>query len=990
MMVKGALPPTIATAMYQAPVVNRYFTSLGYLIPMVTLLAVAILPRGKYIQNLLLNSFAILLSAAISLLAMWSATRARAHTSAGAAPGAYNASASAVGGIWLFFLIWFGNTLRAKMPAFNVPIIIFSVIINITTTTAPNLVLTAQAEALVKELLACMFVGLAIATAVNMMVFPVSGRLVVFKQFEGIFMLARKTVQLQKRYLNQLESDDMFERPNPGEALSKEGAAAATLTEITAKVRELGGKLHGDLHFAKREIAWGKLRAGDLSDLLLLMRNVYVPLLGISTISDIFQRVAHRRGWDTDAGASAATIEEKNLEKQVWNEVMTQLHEPLEILSQAVDQGLLHAGLSLEIIPNPAGAKKTIEDVESKAGQIVPGEAGFANIVAEKVQRFSSTKDELLKAWTRERGLITNEEIQENPNYQDATGRRQRDQAQLYVILYMENLMRATGEAVVKLVEYADKKLEDGTMTKNKLIVPDLNQLKKWVSAVFAREESSGEQSQDVMHPAANIIYHGDSFAAKKDPEHLPPTTSWQRFGNSFRNVYAIVGSQESMFGLRVSLANMTVGILAFLEVTQDFFQKQRLVWAMIIIAIGMSVTAGQSAFSFVLRLTGTVIAMILALIDWYIVDGKIPGVIVFEFLSLVVTYYFFIKYPLLMNATILVLVTLVLIIGYELQVVTVGIAVAASNGQPYYPTSELAPFRLATQAAGAFIGFLWTIFPSPITDRTLLRRDLSATMYLLANYFSVINSALASILDGTHGDLRDPGSPAHRLLRVRDDIFSQIQALLPSMTQHAAWERWEPTFGGRFPREEYQEIIRRSNRAVGYLTLMSYTLTRRPEEGADNPEKRAWIDRLNRAIADGVQPTHHTIVLTLTLLSNAIQSGQSLPPILPLPRPWNIGGAAQAHLRLDGEGEQKAGLLHYSGPAMLGLGHDADDAAVTSILDARNADQPGYAEFATMQVCSTLVCDDLDGLVRAVGRLVGVVDFSFRVDSAKGGYKEE
>lgn len=39
-----------------------------------------------------------------------------------------------------------------------------------------------------------------------------------------------------------------------------------------------------------------------------------------------------------------------------------------------------------------------------------------------------------------------------------------------------------------------------------------------------------------------------------------------------------------------------------------------------------------------------------------------------------------------------------------------------------------------------------------------------------------------------------------------------------------------------------------------------------------------------------------------------------------------------------------------------------------------------GYAEFVATQVCSTLVCDDLDGLVWAVSGLVGVVDFSFRV----------
>jgi hypothetical protein len=44
---------------------------------------------------------------------------------------------------------------------------------------------------------------------------------------------------------------------------------------------------------------------------------------------------------------------------------------------------------------------------------------------------------------------------------------------------------------------------------------------------------------------------------------------------------------------------------------------------------------------------------------------------------------------------------------------------------------------------------------------------------------------------------------------------------------------------------------------------------------------------------------------------------------------------------------------------------------------------QAGYAEFAVLQVCSLLVCDDIEGLVKSVSKLVGVVDFSYRVGSS-------
>jgi MFS superfamily sulfate permease-like transporter len=58
----------------------------------------------------------------------------------------------------------------------------------------------------------------------------------------------------------------------------------------------------------------------------------------------------------------------------------------------------------------------------------------------------------------------------------------------------------------------------------------------------------------------------------------------------------------------------------------------------------------------------------------------------VFLWLSLFLHYYFFIKYPRFVPAVMIAIVTQVLIIGYELQVLTIGRAVAEQTGQPVYP----------------------------------------------------------------------------------------------------------------------------------------------------------------------------------------------------------------------------------------------------------------------------------------------------------------
>ncbi|KAK3680982.1 hypothetical protein B0T22DRAFT_415351 [Podospora appendiculata] len=1043
-MFRGSLPPVIGIAMYQATPVTEYFNTLGYLVPIISVLALAMLPRGKFMMNMVLNVLCVCFGSAVSLLALWSGVQARINTTP---PGAlptrvptYNASQSAVCGVWLFANIWFCNVVRAKLPAFNIPVIVYSILVNISATFGPFMTSTAAAEAFVKQLMTTMLVALALAAGVNLFVFPISSRLVVFKEFGGALGLLRKTVALQKAYLISIESEDMFTmatrtgtgataRPEHKPKLTKEAKAAKALEEAGAQLRELSGKLQGDIPFAKRDVAWGKLDANDISDLFTLVRNTYIPVLGMTTIIDIFKRVSERRGWNVDDDAPDELVAEKNQEKHVWNEVMRQMHEPFAILSEAIDQGLEHAGLLLELLPRPKTNKSPkAVDVEAQNEEVKPGEPGFARVVDEKVEAFNFKRGELLRTWVEHGGLPTDvdEDGSEIPGHANSAERKERDQVQLYILLFMENLMQTSGEAVQELVAFADAKVEDGTMGKKRLIMPGFRRLRKWFLAIISNQDASTEQAPDLMETANNVVHFSDGYTHKRDPEHLPPATPWEHFGNGLRKISDFFGSEESAFGIRAACATMTVGIVAFLEPTQAFFMEQRLVWAMIIIAIGMTMTSGQSFFGFLCRIGGTVIAMVCSLVIWYIVNEHVPGVIVFLWLSIFIDYYFFIKFPRFIPAVMITIVTQVLIVGYELQVLRIGQAAAEATGQRWYPTYLLGPYRLACVAGGSAVAFFWTIFPSPLTDRTWLRRDLSATLYLLANYFSVINSTLQSTLDNTAGDPDVPNSPANQLLKIRRKIFGKVMMLMPSMSQHSAWQKWEPTIGGKYPREAYDEIILRSTRIMGYLTLMSYTLAHRPrpvqvpgdddayENEAKTPElastpeaaaaldndDRVWINALAQVLVT-LNPAHHTILSTLTLLSNALLSGQSLPPFLPLPRPYEM---TRRLMKLNQDPDTAGSdsdpdeapiklvdsrtLLSESASASTRdlLAKSAAGRPVGDILDPRNMEQPGYAEFAVMQVCTTLVSDDLAALVKAVSGLVGVVDFTFHVDHQKGG----
>lgn len=75
----------------------------------------------------------------------------------------------------------------------------------------------------------------------------------------------------------------------------------------------------------------------------------------------------------------------------------------------------------------------------------------------------------------------------------------------------------------------------------------------------------------------------------------------------------------------RIISATMSAAIVAYLHQTQEIFTHYRLIWAVIIAAIGANMSAGQSGVSYVLRILGSFAALIICYGVWYIPDGKVP-----------------------------------------------------------------------------------------------------------------------------------------------------------------------------------------------------------------------------------------------------------------------------------------------------------------------------------------------------------------------------
>jgi len=94
--------------------------------------------------------------------------------------------------------------------------------------------------------------------------------------------------------------------------------------------------------------------------------------------------------------------------------------------------------------------------------------------------------------------------------------------------------------------------------------------------------------------------------------------------------------SEYSQFGIRAALATIAGTIPAFLASSWQFFTEYRGVWITITVILGMSPTIGASISGLVARSVGTLIGGLLAMAAWYIVVGKVPGVIVLSLIVLI------------------------------------------------------------------------------------------------------------------------------------------------------------------------------------------------------------------------------------------------------------------------------------------------------------------------------------------------------------------
>jgi hypothetical protein len=363
--------------------------------------------------------------------------------------------------------------------------------------------------------------------------------------------------------------------------------------------------------------------------------------------------------------------------------------------------------------------------------------------------------------------------------------------------------------SLLELVLFADGLVASGYMAKNQFIVPSFKRLRKQITSIFTNKDISSSASLEDIDSADTQVHLGSSYGHLKDPEHLPASNALEIMGDWIRFVPRLFRSSASAYGFRVAVAAISLAIPMFLRQTQNWSNEYRLFWAVIMAAISSSPTSGQSLFGFILRAIGTICAMFLSWIIYYVAgNGKTPGILVLYWAFVALLLYIPLKKPQFLVIGLITVVTITLIIGYELEARKIGNAAISASGQKYLPILIFGPARLATVLAGLTVAFIFTIFPYPISEHSVIRRDLGGSLYMLANYYSIVHATTTARVRGDIGDLNDKKSPGRRLQKARLKVYTKQMLLLDSLKRYSNFTQWEIPIGGKFPKQDYDDII--------------------------------------------------------------------------------------------------------------------------------------------------------------------------------------
>lgn len=798
-MVKSAIPATILLAAYQSRTWSAHFNVLDYLMAIEGLLAFCILPRARFLQVLTLNVFMICLATAINSLALWSAVQARRHT-AKPGDGEYNSSCSAVCAIWFAVQIYLTNALRSSRPQFQFPCINYSIFTIIALVQAgPSFITSQTAVDFLWLEMQAFLTGFAVAAVVSLIILPHSNREIAIHSTQSYIGVIKQVLDACESLIDNDSNPD-------------------TITALKAKISALEAahaKLGSELDFATRDFGFSHLSARDLTQLYQHLRQILLPTLTFGAIADLHTGVPHAEA------CSCQTSEcKRNSEtfEATSHQAVMGMKTSLDLIAQSLSQ--------------PA-AKNKETDLEKNGPN-----SRTAEIHAEVISQMNA--------------IILDASPHDEHNSESRMDNEGQCSLHHWHTVIKQHTLLHKCEAILSMLVYVKDRTECGAWDNRKLIYPTWSTLIRWTKAAFA---TSGSTRDSVADHFTNDA-HREALKALllgRNPQHLPPTNLVGRVGDILRAVPRFMKSRHSYFGFRAMCASMSLGIIAFLHPSYQFFKEQRCLWAVVMTGIALNNSTGQSAFTFMLRILASIAGTVGSLVCWYIVDGHPAGVICFCFVYMAGSFYWCVVKPKYTLLAIVSAVTPIIQLGYALNGDVLPQEVLHETDTPDYQLWRIALYRLVYVIIGLAVEYFWSIFPFPITESFVMRQEIGSCAYLLAKYNAIMTETILA---------DKPSQTASELQGARVEVLTQAQHHVSLLKMSSSYSTWQLGIGGKTPILDYREAIELLEALLTNMVIMSYASSK-----SRSPQLRDLADMARKVTA------------TLCVVAAAITSGNALPP---------------------------------------------------------------------------------------------------------------
>ncbi|OAR00107.1 hypothetical protein LLEC1_04811 [Akanthomyces lecanii] len=858
--IKTSVPPAVLVCAILSDAWISYFGQNAYLTPIGAASVMAGFPQGMLIDFNTRQTVGYTIAYCWAFLAGWCGLQARRHTAR--TPEdlvAYNASAEAVVAVLLAFGMWFAFTVKSAFPSWNIQASV-SAILGVAIMPALARLpamhdITDQATNAFVAFLAGQAVGLANA----LLLFPQTCR-GLFKRDAILCLDALCAIM----HAHETCIQDIVSGAIPPP--SAEATENDSVEKLEAALEKLGNEVanaNGHVDHAAREISWGAYHQSELDTVCSLLVQLVSPASGLSLVADMMQRekdvfsVIGHQAWAN--GSSEDATGQVDQRSDDWPTTESEMQEQLCKMMEVISAGAEHAKLRLRQSQkrNWLGATSEKPADEESSGTARPGGSRFIEYYHDM---FKEDGDKNMS-----RKQVLHRYVQHRPRV-GTIGRiptgRHADTLRYFALLHSQTILAALGRKLLKLLLY----LDDIHVRPKRLVVPNYLCLSYWTSLFNSATPRNPQKRSDGAKVELDPAFH-----KPRNPDHLPAANTMEAAGDYIRKISSVLRTDHAAYGLRGVCAVMTIAIVGFLHDSQDFYFAQRLLWALFAILLSMGRTSGSSTF---LLMLGTTASMVASYIIWYIVDQHTPGVLVFTWLWFMVISFLMVRFPALFSIWFVALIAAIVMIGIELQTAQIGEEVVEQSGQAVYPPYVIFPYRLAVVALGVITGFIWTVFPYPISEHSELRESTAQVLYELSRYYMCIQQTVFARLHHDIGDADDATSPSSRLQSALRRLFLKYRGLSASAKRSFQFLNWEFSLGGRFPKKSYSEILSILDRSGSYMALTSYL-----SKESKSPDVIAACWARSGMGIPRIDLTPHGIASRIIILHSALGEGHPLPP---------------------------------------------------------------------------------------------------------------